>query len=98
NLGVEGIGFAIPVNMVRGVLSEIVTHGRVVRGWIGIVPEDVTPDQARQLGLARGGTVIANLYMNSPAQQAGLQAGDLILAIDGAAVRNAQDVIARVAS
>ena len=41
NLGVEGIGFAIPVNLVRGVMSEILTKGRVVRGWIGIVPTDI---------------------------------------------------------
>ena len=47
NLGVEGIGFAIPVNMVRGVLSDIIAHGRVVRGWIGIVPEDLTDEPRR---------------------------------------------------
>jgi S1-C subfamily serine protease len=49
NLGVEGIGFAIPVNLVRGVLDEIVAHGHVIRGWIGIVPEDITDAQATQL-------------------------------------------------
>ncbi len=82
NLGVEGIGFAIPVNMVRGVLSDIIANGRVIRGWIGIVPEDVSNEQAAQYGLAQGGVLIANLYVGSPAQQAGLQPGDLILAID----------------
>jgi serine protease DegS len=98
NLGVEGIGFAIPVNMVRGVLSDIIANGRVIRGWIGIVPEDVSDEQASQLGLAQGGVLVANLYVGSPAQQAGLQAGDLILAIDGARVRNAQDVLGRIAT
>jgi S1-C subfamily serine protease len=44
NLGVEGIGFAIPVNMVRGVLRDIIAHGRVIRGWIGIVPEDLSAE------------------------------------------------------
>src|SRR5581483_8262160 len=70
NLGVEGISFAIPVNMVRGVLSDIIAHGRVIRGWIGIVPEDVTDEQAAQLGLAEGGVLIANLYVGSPGQEA----------------------------
>jgi Do/DeqQ family serine protease len=98
NLGVEGIGFAIPVNMVRGVLSDIIAHGRVVRGWIGIVPEDVSDEQAAQLGLAQGGVLVANLYVGSPAQQAGLQPGDLLLAIDGAPVRSAQDALARIAT
>jgi len=55
NIGVEGIGFAIPVNMVRGVLSDIIAHGRVIRGWIGIVPEDLTEEQAQRLGLGQPG-------------------------------------------
>jgi serine peptidase DegS len=98
NLGVEGIGFAIPVNMVRGVLSDIIAHGRVIRGWIGIVPEDVTDEQAAQLGLAQGGVLIANLYVGSPAQQAGLQPGDLLLAINATTLNSAQDALARIAN
>jgi serine peptidase DegS len=98
NLGVEGIGFAIPVNMVRGVLSDIIANGRVVRGWIGIVPEDVSDEQARQLGLTQGGVVIANLYVGSPGQRAGLQPGDLLLAIDGVAPSGAQDALGHIAS
>jgi serine peptidase DegS len=96
SLGVEGIGFAIPVNLVRGVLSEIVQHGRVIRGWIGISPEDISDEQAQQLGLAQGGVVIANLYLGSPAQQAGLLPGDLLLAVDGATPHGAQDVLGRI--
>src|SRR5579863_2841889 len=98
SLEVEGIGFAIPVNMVRGVLSDIIAHGRVVRGWIGIVPEDLTDEQARQVGLTQGGVVIANLYVGSPGQQAGLQPGDVLLAIDGTAPGGAQDALGRIAS
>jgi len=97
NLGVEGIGFAIPVNLVRGVLEEIIAKGRVVRGWIGVVPEDIDDRQAQQLGLVRGGVVVTNLYVGSPAQAAGLRPGDLVLAIGGAAVASAQEVLARVA-
>ena len=97
NLGVDGIGFAIPVNMVRGVLAEIIAHGRVVRGWIGIVPEDLSEEQARQFGLSSGGVVIANLYVGSPALQAGLQPGDMLLAIDGVSPHSAQDALGRIA-
>ena len=98
NIGVEGIGFAIPVNMVRGVLSEIIAHGRVVRGWIGIVPEDLTDEQAQQLGLPQAGVVIGNLYVGSPAQQAGLLPGDLLTAIDDTAPHSAQDALGRIAA
>jgi len=98
NLGVEGIGFAIPVNMVRGVLSDIIANGRVIRGWIGIVPEDISDRQATQLGLAQGGVFIANLYVGSPAQQAGLQPGDLILSIDNSPIHGAQDALGRIAT
>ena len=98
NIGVEGIGFAIPVNMVRGVLSDIIAHGRVIRGWIGIVPEDVPEEQAQQLGLGQPAVVIGNLYVGSPAQHAGLQPGDLLLSIDGTPPHSAQDALGRIAS
>lgn len=98
SLGVEGIGFAIPVNMVRGVVSEIIAKGRVVRGWTGIVPENVTDDQAAQLGLAHGGVVIVTMYLGSPAVQAGLRSGDLVTRIDGVRVLNAQELMAHIAS
>jgi len=98
NLGVEGIGFAIPVNLVRGVLDEIVAHGHVIRGWIGIVPEDITDAQATQLGLPHGGVLVSNLYVGSPAQQAGLQPGDILVTIDGAPLRSAQEALASIAA
>jgi serine protease DegS len=98
NLGVEGIGFAIPVNLVRGVLNDIVDHGRVIRGWIGIVPEDVSDAQAQQLGLPRGGVVVSNLYVGSPSQEAGLQPGDILASFDGAPVRSAQEALANIAA
>jgi Do/DeqQ family serine protease len=98
NLGVEGIGFAIPVNLVRGVLNDIIDHGRVIRGWLGIVPEDVSDSQAQQLGLRHGGVVVSNLYVGSPAQQAGLQPGDILVSFDGAPLRSAQEALATVAA
>ena len=97
NLGVEGIGFAIPVNLVRGVMSEILTKGRVVRGWIGIVPIDADDMFARRNELARPGVVVYNMYINSPATDAGLQLRDIILTVNGAKVLTAQDTLTRIA-
>ena len=97
NAGVEGIGFAIPVNLVRGVMKEILAHGKVSRGWIGLIAEDFSDEAAQQAGLARGGVVVTRLYRNGPALAAGIEPGDLILSIDGAAVRSAQDVTVRLA-
>jgi serine protease DegS len=96
--GVEGIGFAIPVNLARGVMREILDHGRVVRGWSGIVSDDLNDEQAAQFGLARGGVVVTNLYDNGPAAAAGLRAGDILLAIDGHEVHRSQDALAQLAS
>ncbi len=96
SLGVEGIGFAIPVNMVRGVVSDIIANGRVIRGWLGIVPQDITAEQAEQLGLAQGGVLLA--YVGGPGAQAGLRPGDLLLEVDGAAMNSAQDAIVSIAA
>jgi serine peptidase DegS len=98
NLNVEGIGFAIPVNLVRGVMKEILAHGRVIRGWVGIVPEDIDDEQAHQLGLSRGGVVIANMYRQSPAVAASLRIGDIVTAIDSTPVQNSQECLQVIAT
>jgi serine protease DegS len=98
NLGVEGIGFAIPVNLVRGVMGEILTKGRVVRGWIGIVPADVDQTEARRFNLPRAGVVVAKLYVGSPAADVGMEPRDIILTVNGAKVVSAQDTLTRIAN
>lgn len=97
--GPEGIGFAIPVNLVRGVMQQIVAHGHVVRGWLGLVPEDLSEEQAAQLGMPGGaGIIVVNILVKSPAFEAGMRPGDLITAVAGQPVRNAQDLVSRVAA
>ena len=98
NLGVEGIGFAIPADLVRGVVGELVARGRVVRGWVGFDVTNIDEANARAAGLARGGVVILRLYQGSPAQQAGLQPGDLITRIGGKVPASAQEVQVRIAA
>ena len=97
--GPEGIGFAIPVNLVRGVMDQILKQGRVVRGWLGLEPQDLTDEQATQLGLVDGaGVVVANILVQSPAYQAGVRPGDIIVRLNGSAIRSAQEVTSKVAA
>jgi serine protease DegS len=99
NGGPEGIGFAIPVNLVRGVMEQILKHGHVVRGWLGFVPQDLSDEQAAQLGIAAGGGVtVVNILVRSPAFESGMRPGDLITSLGKEPVRNAQDLISRVAA
>jgi serine protease DegS len=98
NISVEGISFAIPVNLARGVMDEILDHGRVIRGWTGIVPEDVGDELAQQYGLAHGGVVITRMYSNSPAVDAGVRIGDILTKVDGKSVHNAQEALAQIAA
>ena len=95
--GIEGIGFAIPVDLVRGVVDAILRDGRVVRGWIGVVPGDLNPSDAAQFGLPEGAVLVRAVYPNSPAAAQGVTRGDFITDVNGTAVRGAQDLLARVA-
>ncbi|MEA3196145.1 MAG: serine protease DegS [Gammaproteobacteria bacterium] len=97
--GPEGIGFAIPVNLVRGVMEQILTHGHVVRGWLGFMPQDLSDDQAASLGIAPvGGVTVVNILVKSPAFESGVRPGDLITGLQGEPVRNSQDLVSRVAA
>jgi serine protease Do/serine protease DegQ len=89
-----GIGFAIPINMVAEVLDQLVRFGEVRRGQLGIVIEDLTADVTQTLGLGnqRSGAVISAIEPGSAADRAGLQVGDVIIAVGGRAVRDASDL------
>jgi serine protease DegS len=93
--GPEGIGFAIPVNLVRGVMEQILAHGHVIRGWLGFIPQDLTEDQATRVGAS---VVVVNVQIDSPADRAGVRPNDLITSLDGEAVRTAQDLVSRLAA
>lgn len=81
--GTEGIGFAIPVDLVRGVVDQIKQHGRVIRGWIGLDPDDLTSSERQALGLDdAAGILLETVHSGGPAEAAGLQNGDVILAIN----------------
>jgi len=79
----QGIGFAIPVNMVKRVANQLIAKGKVIRGWLGVAVQPLTPELAQSLGAnGTAGAVVASIYPKSPAADAGLQQGDLIVAFD----------------
>ena len=82
--GTEGIGFAIPVDLVRGVVEELKQNGRVMRGWMGFEPDDLTQAERSALGIEGDiGILLDQVLADSPAAAAGLHRGDVILAING---------------
>ena len=84
-----GIGFAVPVNMAKNVIEQIVAHREVKRGRIGVLVQDVAPELAQTLGVEGRGAVISVLEPGSPAARAGLTQGDVITAIDTTPIRDA---------
>jgi len=95
--GNQGIGFAIPINMARAVMDQIVSHGKVVRGYLGLYPQDVTPALAKQFGLSQpSGALVGEVESDTPAARAGLKRGDVIVAMNGQPVTSANDLRLRV--
>ena len=91
--GNVGIGFAVPVNMARSVMDQLVSFGEIRRGRLGVAIQDVTPDLAEALGLDRPiGAVITNVEAGSSAQKAGLRQGDVIVKVDDDPIEGASDL------
>ena len=97
--GSMGIGFAIPTSTARSVMEAIVRDGQVTRGWIGVEPQDLTPDLAESFGLASGaGVIITGVLQNGPAAQAGIRPGDVITSVAGREVNNVAQLLSAVAA
>lgn len=95
--GSLGIGFAIPVSLGRTVLEQIIKDGEVTRGWLGIEPQEVTPEMAQALALDGSGVLIKNLAKDGPAGRAGIQVHDVITEIDGKPTRDTPALLSRIA-
>ncbi|RYE76339.1 MAG: Do family serine endopeptidase [Oxalobacteraceae bacterium] len=92
--GSLGIGFAIPVTTVKTVMESIIRTGQVVRGWIGVEPQDITPELAESFGLQRkSGTIIAGVLRNGPADRAGIRPGDILVEVDGTLVKDTTEML-----
>ena len=97
--GSVGIGFAIPANMVRSVLTGITSTGRVVRSWIGAEGQVVTQDIALSMGLSRpAGVLISSIYPKGPADRAGVRVGDIVTAVNGREVNDPEALKFRIAT
>jgi serine protease Do len=85
--GYMGIGFAVPSNMTRAVMDSLIKNGKVLRGWLGVSIQEITPDLAKQFGLKETrGALVSEIIPDSPAAAAGIREGDVITAFNGKAV------------
>lgn len=87
--GNQGIGFAIPANLAKNIMDQLLKSGKVTRGYMGILPQELTPDLAKSFGVSSThGVAVANVVPDSPAAKAGLKTGDVILAVNGTTVED----------
>jgi serine protease Do len=96
--GSVGIGFDIPADTAKIVIAELKAHGSVTRGWLGVQIQPVTPAMAESLGMAKAqGAIVDSAQSGSPAAEAGLEAGDVITAVNGSPIKDARDLARRIA-
>jgi len=93
--GSVGIGFAIPSSLAKGVMEQIVEHGRPLRGWLGFEAQVMTPELLEAFGLKQGtqGLVITAIFRNGPAHKAGMEPGDVLVAINGVKTNDAREAL-----
>ncbi len=96
--GYQGIGFAIPANMARSIMNDLMSEGRVIRGWLGVMIQDLDQDMAESIGLDRPmGAIIREVSNDGAARAAGLTSGDVIVKFDGETIRDTNHLRNRVA-
>ncbi|MBC7499580.1 MAG: Do family serine endopeptidase [Herminiimonas sp.] len=96
--GSLGIGFAIPVTTAKTVMESIIKTGQVTRGWIGVEPQDITPELADSFGLSKkNGTIIAGVLKGGPADIAGMRPGDILVSVEGKPVSDTTDMLNLIA-
>lgn len=99
NGGSLGIGFAIPVSTIKMVMEAIITDGQVVRGYLGISPEDITAEMAESFNIKQTkGSIVAAVVRGGPADQAGVKPGDICIAIDGKVFQNSREMMNQIAA
>lgn len=97
--GFQGIGFAVPVNMAMRVMNSLIAEGKVVRGWLGVSVQSIDEQIARAMNLeTSSGALIGDVMEDSPADEAGLQTGDIVVAIDNVPVNSSSALRSRIAS
>jgi serine protease Do len=93
----QGIGFAIPINLAKTIMVELIKTGKVIRPWVGIGLQDITSDLMKFFNLKeKEGALISQVYKGSPAEQAGFKVGDVVIEVDGVKIKSSQDVVREV--
>jgi serine protease Do len=96
--GNVGIGFAIPINMAKGIIDQLRTSGSVTRGWLGVSIQDLTPDLAEYYGVKDGkGALVGEVFKGDPADKAGIEPKDVITEVDGEKIENSRDLSQKIA-
>jgi serine protease DegQ len=97
--GSQGIGFAIPITIARSVLEQIIRDGEVTRGWLGIEPQELTPELATSLALPNtDGVLIRSVLRSGPAERAGMLARDVVVELDGKPTHDVTTLLAQIAA
>jgi serine protease Do len=92
-----GIGFAIPINMAKQILNDLIKQGKVVRPWLGISVQDLTPEMAEQFQVKeKEGVIVAQIHQGTGAEKAGLASGDIMKSVDDKAIKNTNDLIKEI--
>ena len=91
----QGLGFAVPINIAKKVMEDLLKYGKVVRGWLGVYIEDVSPELAKKFGV-KGGVLVTKVMKDSPAEKGGLKSGDIIVEFNGQPVKNVADLQLKV--
>ncbi len=91
----QGLGFAVPINIAKKVMNDLLKYGKVIRGWLGVYIEDVSPDLAQKFGV-KGGVLVTRVMPDSPAKRGGIKSGDIIVKFNGEAVKNVTDLQLKV--
>jgi len=95
----QGIGFAIPINMAKGILSDLKTKGKVIRGWLGVSVQDITENIAKKLKLKdTKGALVNDVFEGDPADKAGVKTGDIILEVNGRKIKDTHELLRIVAT
>jgi Do/DeqQ family serine protease len=93
----QGIGFAIPINLAKTIMTQLITHRKVIRPWVGIGLQDLSEDLVKSFNLKeREGVLINQVFEGSPAEKAGLKPGDIVTDIDGTKVKSSQELVKEV--
>ncbi len=94
----QGLGFAIPINMAKTVVEHLKVHGKVIRGWLGIMIQDITPEISEALGINRDkGGLVSEVREGSPADKAGLRRGDVIVSVEDEEIQDAATLARKLA-